>query len=119
MSGRLTGKFVLLTAAGQGIGRASALALAREGARVVATDINEEALDNLVSESENIEVRRLDVLEPNEIIETVGSIGVVDCLFNCTGFVHHGAILDSTDEEWDFAFNLMDDCLLNSSFECL
>jgi len=106
MPGRLTGKFVLLTAAGQGIGRASALALASEGARVVATDINEEALDSLVSESENIEVKRLDVLEPNEIIEAVRSIGVVDCLFNCTGYVHHGAILDSTDEEWDFAFNL-------------
>ncbi len=106
MVGRLIEKRVLLTAAGQGIGRASALALAAEGASVIATDINEEALKHLAADSENIEVMRLDVLDPNEISDVIEGIGVVDCLFNCTGYVHHGSILESTDEEWEFAFNL-------------
>ncbi len=106
MAERLIGKRVLLTAAGQGIGRATALALAAEGATVIATDINGEALEVLARETSSIEVRRLDVLNPNEISEVAGAVGAVDCLFNCTGFVHHGSILESTDEEWEFAFNL-------------
>lgn len=106
MAGRLTGKRVLLTAAGQGIGRASALALAVEGARVIATDINEDALKTLAAEADNIETRRLDVLNRDEITAVTAAVGAVDCLFNCAGHVHHGSILESTDEEWEFAFNL-------------
>ena len=106
MAGRLIGKRVLVTAAGQGIGRASVLALAAEGARVIATDINEKALQSLKAELETVEVHRLDVLDAEEISRVTDAVGTVDCLFNCTGFVHHGSILDSTDEEWEFAFNL-------------
>ena len=106
MAGRLTGKRVLLTAAAQGIGRASALALAAEGAQVIATDINEEALQALATEAEGIDVHRLDMLNADEIAAVTAAVGTVDCLFNCTGYVHHGSILDSTDEDWDFAFNL-------------
>ncbi len=103
---RLIGKRILVTAAGQGIGRASALALALEGAEIIATDINNNALKSLEKESENIWAQHLDVLNLEEINRVTGAAGTVDCLFNCTGFVHHGSILESTDEEWEFAFNL-------------
>ena len=106
MAGRLTGKRVLVTAAAQGIGRASALAMASEGAYVIATDINEEALQSLAVEAKAIEVHRLDVLDAQEITRVTNVVGTVNCLFNCTGYVHHGSILDSTDKEWEFAFDL-------------
>lgn len=106
MAGRLTGKRALVTAAGQGIGRASALALALEGAETIATDINTDALKTLEDESPNIRGEQLDVLSLDEINRVTGALGAVDCLFNCTGFVHHGSILDSTDEEWELAFDL-------------
>lgn len=106
MAGRLDGKCVLLTAAGQGIGRASALAMAQEGARVLATDINEDALAALEGEAPGIECRMLDVLDKQAIDELASNIGVVDALFNCAGYVHNGTILDCTDDDWDFAFNL-------------
>ena len=106
MAGRLDRKRVLLTAAGQGIGRASALAMAQEGARVIATDINEEALAALEGEAPGIECRMLDVLDKQAIDELASNVGVVDALFNCTGYVHNGTILDCTDDDWDFAFNL-------------
>lgn len=106
MAGRLDGKCVLLTAAGQGIGRASALAMAQEGARVIATDINEDALATLESEAPGIECRMLDVLDKQAIDELASNVGVVDALFNCAGYVHNGTILDCTDDDWDFAFNL-------------
>ena len=106
MAGRLDGKCVLLTAAGQGIGRASALAMAQEGARVIATDINEDALAALVVEAPGIECRMLDVLDKQAIDELASNVGVVDALFNCAGYVHNGTILDCTDDDWDFAFNL-------------
>ncbi len=106
MAGRLDGKCVLLTAAGQGIGRASALAMAQEGARVIATDINEEALAALEGEAPGIECRMLDVLDKQAIDELASNVGVVDALFNCAGYVHNGTILDCTDDDWDFAFNL-------------
>ncbi len=106
MAGRLDGKCVLLTAAGQGIGRASALAMAQEGARVIATDINEDALATLVLEAPGIECRMLDVLDKQAIDELASNVGVVDALFNCAGYVHNGTILDCTDDDWDFAFNL-------------
>lgn len=100
----LTGKICLLTAAAQGIGRASALALAAAGARVVATDVNEALLSELASD--RIRTRRLDVLDENAVQAAVADIGRVDILFNCAGVVHSGSILDCTDDEMDFALNL-------------
>lgn len=101
--GRLDGKRALVTAAGQGIGRASALAMAAEGARVFATDVNADALGTL--DDPNIETFALDARDPDSIAEGVAR-ATPDVLFNCAGFVHHGTILDSTDDEWDFAFDL-------------
>ncbi|WP_417211669.1 SDR family oxidoreductase [Antarctobacter sp.] len=100
--GRLTGKTCLVTAAAQGIGRASAEAFLREGATVWATDINEDAVASI----EGANARRLDVLDNDAIKALVAEIGTVDVLFNCAGFVHAGTILDATDADWDFAFNL-------------
>lgn len=100
--GRLTGKTCLVTAAAQGIGRASAEAFLREGATVWATDINEAA----VARIEGANARQLDVLDNDAIKALVAEIGTVDALFNCAGFVHAGSILNATDADWDFAFNL-------------
>jgi 2-keto-3-deoxy-L-fuconate dehydrogenase len=105
MSGRLAGKTALITAAGAGIGRATALAFAKEGAKVVATDFNQALLDGLKGET-GIVTRRLDVLDDAAVRACAAEIGAPDVLFNCAGFVHHGNILDCTDDEWDFAFNL-------------
>ena len=103
---RLAGKTALVTAAGQGIGRASALAMANEGARVFATDINADTLDSLAEVGhENIEVFEMDATDTASVNQGVGKASP-DILFNCAGFVHHGTILDATDEEWDFAFDL-------------
>ncbi|MCK0122345.1 SDR family oxidoreductase [Loktanella sp. F6476L] len=99
--GRLTGKRALVTAAGQGIGRASALAMAAEGATVFATDINEAALAGM----DGVETFVMDVCDPASIKDGVAT-AKPDVLFNCAGFVHHGTVLDATDEEWDFAFDL-------------
>jgi 2-keto-3-deoxy-L-fuconate dehydrogenase len=99
------GKTVLVTAAAQGIGRASALAFARAGTQVHATDINEMLLDELKGEA-GIVTRRLDVLDEAAVKATVAEIGAVDILFNCAGFVHAGAILDMKDGDLDFAFDL-------------
>lgn len=106
MSQRLSGKTALITAAGQGIGRASALAMAREGARVYATDVNEEALATLAKEHERIETFRLDVLDAEAITACAARLGAVDVLFNCAGVVHHGNVLDCEEKDWDFAFAL-------------
>lgn len=103
-NGRLNGKRALVTAAAQGIGRASALAMAAEGARVFATDINETALEE-IAETPGIEAFRLNVLDDAEITAAVAR-AEPDVLFNCAGFVHHGTVLDATDEQWEFAFNL-------------
>jgi 2-keto-3-deoxy-L-fuconate dehydrogenase len=101
----LTGKTVLITAAAQGIGRASTLAFARAGAKVHATDINEKALDELVGE-QNVVTRKLNVLDTSEVTAAIGEIGRIDVLFNCAGFVHAGSILEMPDEDLDFAFDL-------------
>ena len=103
---RLLGKRVLVTAAGQGIGRASALAMADQGALVFATDVNEATLSSLDQESAGkIETFILDVRLDNSV-----ALGVAraqpDVLFNCAGFVHNGTVLQVTDQEWDFAFDL-------------
>ncbi|WP_298968375.1 SDR family oxidoreductase [uncultured Roseobacter sp.] len=107
MSGqRLKGKRALVTAAGQGIGRASALALAKEGAEVFATDINMDALSTIRDANhENIEIFELNALDDDSVKAGVAA-AQPDVLFNCAGFVHHGSVLDATDEEWDFAVNL-------------
>ena len=102
---RLENKIVVVTAAAQGIGRASALAMAAEGATVWATDVNEEALRSL-SSTDNIETAKLDVLDQGAIQAFFAQLPRVDVLFNCAGFVHNGSIMEATDEQWDFAFNL-------------
>ena len=101
---RLAGKRVLVTAAGQGIGRASSLAMAREGARVLATDVNEAALASLAAEG--LETRVLNVREPASIAATVAAAGKVDVLFNCAGFVAAGTILDCDEDQWAFSMDL-------------
>jgi 2-keto-3-deoxy-L-fuconate dehydrogenase len=102
---RLEGKTVLVTAAGQGIGRASALALAAEGANVWATDVNEKLLASYEGVP-RVRAQRLDVLDKAAIAKTVAAMPAVDVLFNCAGFVHSGTIAQATDEEWNFALNL-------------
>ncbi|MBN8196103.1 SDR family oxidoreductase [Thalassospira povalilytica] len=102
---RLEGKLCLVTAAGQGIGRASAERLAAEGGRVIATDVNDAALAELDA-IDGIEARKLDVTDKGAITALINDIGPVDVLFNCAGIVHNGTILEATEEEWDFAFEL-------------
>jgi 2-keto-3-deoxy-L-fuconate dehydrogenase len=104
VAGRLQGKTAIITAAGAGIGRASALLFAREGAKVYATDVNEQSLKELASTG--ITTRKLDVLDDSQIKAAAKEIGTVDVLFNCAGFVHHGTILECTDKDWDFTMNL-------------
>ncbi len=106
MSGRLQGKTAIITSAAQGIGRATAIAMAKEGAKVWATDINAELLKSLPSEQKGIEVFTLDVLNPEAILAAAAKVGTPDILFNCSGFVHHGTILDTQDKDWDFSFDL-------------
>jgi 2-keto-3-deoxy-L-fuconate dehydrogenase len=101
----LQNKTALITAAAQGIGRASAEALARAGARVIATDINEGKLAELQGIA-GIETRKLDVLDSKSVAAVVAAVGPIDVLFNCAGFVHNGALLDSTEDELDFAYDL-------------
>lgn len=103
--GRLDGKVVVLTAAAQGIGRAAALAFAREGARVIATDINAPKLQELDGHP-GIQTRVLDVTKKKQIDQFASEVERVDVLFNVAGFVHHGTILDCEEQDWDFSMNL-------------
>ena len=105
MTARLLGKTAFVTAAAQGIGRATALAFAREGARVVATDINADLLATLAQEC-GCQTRLLDVTDPAAILAAAAEVGPVDVLFNGAGFVHAGTVLDCTEDEWNFAFEL-------------
>ncbi len=98
---RLQGKTVLITAAGQGIGRAIAEAMMLEGANVIATDVKPELLLGLTCQTQ-----ALNVLEKPQILELIGSLPNLDVLVNCAGFVHHGSILECADSDWDFSFNL-------------
>ena len=105
MSGRLAGKTALITAAGQGIGRASAMAMAREGAQVIATDVNPKTLDSLAGTA-GISTRVLDVLDDAAVKKTMDDLPALSVLFNCAGFVHNGTILDCESKDWEFSFNL-------------
>ncbi len=103
---RLQGKKVFMTAAGAGIGRAVAIAMAREGASVFATDIDETALASLAGESPRIDTSHLDVLDGAAIRAAAERVGAPDVLFNCSGFVHHGTVLQADDEAIEFSLNL-------------
>ena len=105
MSARLAGKTALVTAAGQGIGRAVAEAFASEGAKVVATDISLELLGGL-SGTPGMVVERLDMMDAAAIADAARRHPDIDVLFNGAGYVHHGSVLDCTEEQWDFAFDL-------------
>ena len=105
VGGRLQGKIALVTAAAQGIGRATALAYVREGAAVIATDINTEKLSEIAS-MRGIKTRRLDVTDPSAIASLAAEIATPDVLVNCAGFVHHGTLLDCSMKDWEFSFNL-------------
>ena len=100
--GKLAGKTCVVTAAGQGIGRATAEMMAREGGRVIATDINAETLNQV----EGVETALLDVTDGRAITAFAEKTGSIDVLFNCAGFVHSGSILECSESEWDFAFQL-------------
>ena len=102
---RLKGKVCVVTAAGQGIGAATARAFAREGATVWATDLDADKLNGL-SGVDGIKTRKLDVLDKAAIGIFAKEVGAADVLFNCAGFVHHGSALDATDDQWQFGFNL-------------
>jgi 2-keto-3-deoxy-L-fuconate dehydrogenase len=103
-NGRLAGKTAFVTAAGQGIGRSTALAFAAAGAKVVATDLDASKLAGLASHG--IATHRLDVTDKAAITALAKQIGAVDIVFNCAGFVHHGTILDCGDKDWDFSFDI-------------
>jgi 2-keto-3-deoxy-L-fuconate dehydrogenase len=103
---RLQGKKALLTAAGQGIGAATARAFASEGAEVYATDINEPLLQKLAAENPGIHTRQLNVRDSQAVKSLADELGVIDVLFNCAGFVHQGTILDCSEQDWDFCFDL-------------
>ena len=105
MAGRLAGKVAFVSAAGQGIGRGAALAFAREGAQVWATDVRAASLADLDGKP-GIRTRTLDVTDEAAVTRTAADVGAIDVLFNCAGFVHHGTILDCPPEEWTHSFEL-------------
>ena len=106
MKNRLEGKKILVTAAGQGIGKATAIAFHNEGANVVASDINEKTLKELNNEYPNIKIQKLDSTQNNEILEFIKTFDEIDVLFNAVGFVHHGSILECKEKDWDFSFDV-------------
>ena len=103
---RLQGKKAFLTAAGQGIGAATARAFAAEGAQVHATDLNDQLLQELAAEIPGIHTRKLDVRDTQAVNALAAELGAIDILFNCAGFVHQGSILDCSEQDWDFSFDL-------------
>ena len=105
MAGRLAGKIAFITAAGQGMGRAAAIAVAREGATVWATDLKPALLASLDGIAQ-IKTRVLDVTNAGDVERIAKEVGTINVLFNCAGFVHHGTILDCSERDWDFSFDL-------------
>jgi NAD(P)-dependent dehydrogenase (short-subunit alcohol dehydrogenase family) len=105
MASRLQGKRALVTAAGAGMGQAAARAFAREGAQVIATDVNEKGLE-AIAKTPGVRTARLDVLDQKAVEDFVAATGAVDILFNCAGWVHQGSILECTLADWDRSFNL-------------
>ena len=103
--GRLDGKEVIITAAGQGIGKATAITFHNEGANVTATDINENTLSELNKEYPKIKVNKLDSTRNEDIKAFINTFKNIDVLFNAVGFVHHGTILDCEEKDWDFSFD--------------
>jgi NAD(P)-dependent dehydrogenase (short-subunit alcohol dehydrogenase family) len=106
MSKRLQNKNVIITAAGQGIGRATAIAFYNEGANVIATDINNKTLETLNKKYPKIKIINLDSTDKKAVDEFASSVDKVDVLFNAVGFVHHGTILECEEKDWDFSFNV-------------
>jgi 2-keto-3-deoxy-L-fuconate dehydrogenase len=106
MTGRLAGKTAVVTSAAQGIGRATVLAMVAEGAKVIATDINMPLLEALAKESKHIAIAKLDVTNASDIEAFAAKHDAPDILFNCSGFVHAGSIMEVNDKDWDFAFEL-------------
>jgi len=106
MAGKLEGRVALVTSAGQGIGRASAIALAREGAKVFATDIREDLFKDISKDHPGITGFGLNVLEQSAVDAALKRTGPIDILFNCSGFVHNGTVLECEEKDWDFSFDL-------------
>ena len=106
MGNKLKGKVALVTAAGQGIGKATAIAFHNEGAKVIATDINDKTLNDLNKEYPNIEIKNLDSTNKEAIKDYISAVSKVDILFNAVGFVHHGTILECDEKDWDFSSNV-------------
>ena len=104
--GRLEGKEVIITAAGQGIGKATAITFHNEGANVTATDINEKTLSDLNKEYPKIKVNKLDSTKNDDVKSFINSFTNIDVLFNAVGFVHHGTILECDEKDWDFSFDV-------------
>jgi len=105
MTKRLKDKNIIVTAAGQGIGRATAIAFKNEGAKVIATDINDKTLKSLNEEHQDIKVKNLDSTKKEDVEKFSSSLENVDVLFNAVGFVHHGTILECDEKDWNFSFD--------------
>jgi len=105
MTGRLAGKTAFVTAAGQGIGHASAIAMAREGAKVIATDVNPKLVAAMAG-MPGIDARVLDVLDDAAVQRMLGELPPLDVMFNCAGWVHHGSVLECSPKDWDASFAL-------------
>ena len=106
MNRRLEGKKIIVTAAGQGIGKATAIAFHNEGAQVTATDLNDKTLADLNKEYPNIKVKTLDSTDNDAVLEFSKTLDKVDVLFNAVGFVHHGSILECEEKDWNFSFDV-------------
>ena len=106
MTDRLKDKVALVTAAGQGIGRATAITFHNEGAKVIATDINDKTLNDLNKEYPEIQIKNLDSTNKDTIKDYISTLSKIDILFNAVGFVHHGTILDCDEKDWDFSSNV-------------
>ena len=106
MTDRLKDKVALVTAAGQGIGKATAIAFHNEGAKVIATDINDKTLNDLNKEYPEIQIKNLDSTNKDTIKDYISTLSKIDILFNAVGFVHHGSILECDEKDWDFSSNV-------------